>query len=72
MRNFILGKIVRNIEMNVYNVGISNKKNMNLKIEKRLKNIENNTFNTTRIKLTNLGKFISKTEEKQMVFSFNL
>ena len=33
--------------MNVYKVEISNKKNMNLKINKKLKNIKNNFFNTT-------------------------
>ena len=53
--------------MNVHNVEISNKKNINLEIEKKLKNIENNNFNTTRRKLTNLEKLILKTEEKQML-----
>ena len=36
-------------------------------IEKKLKKIKNNIFNTTRRKLTNLEKLILKTEEKQML-----
>ena len=53
--------------MNVYIVEISSKNNMNLKIQKKLYNIKNNTFNTTRIKLMNLEKLILKTEEKEML-----